>query len=790
MSADERAEKAIAEDLHARVQTLLDEHDPASSDPREFLAARFDAGLAWVHFPRGSGGLDLPRAFRRRSRRVVRGGRATRAVAGRNGIGMGMAAPTIAAFGSASSSESCCGRCSPVSTSIASCSVSPVRDPTSPGLATRAVRDGDDWIVNGQKVWTSSAQNAQRAILVARTDPSVPKHQGLTYFVCDMTDPGVDVRPLRQITGEAEFNEVFLTDVRVPDANRLGPEGGGWKVATTTLNNERVAIGSMAGGARENGMIGKVAESWRAEPQLRNPAMHDELMRLWVAAEVARLTGLRLRQRLIAGQPGPEGAGLKVTFARLAQAISGFEIELHPESGLQYDDWTMRQPEIGRLHRPRARISLPAGEGQLDRGWHVGDPAQYHRRAHPRAAAGTPGRQRDRIEGSRPMSDLLYSDTEEALRDSVRRLFADRCPPESVTSAYDPAPQDFSGVWHALAADLGMAGLLVPETPRRRRRERPRGVRRDGGDRSGCRAGAILVQRGAGHRRTAGGAGRHRNREAVSAGSLTAALAVPLSTAPDDPLAGVSVSSDGLTGRVTSVAGASEADVLVVPVAGADGLELHTVARDAAGVEVSPVLALDMTRPLANVGFRRRLRHAWVPARPRCDAALQTGAALLASEQLGVAQWCFETTLAYVKQRKQFGRAIGSYQAIKHRLADLWIESIPLGARPDTPPTRAPGATTTRRSPRPSRRPIAADRRACRRRMRSVARRHRDDVGVSSASVPQACQERSAGLRHRLPAPCQIGRAGRPAARQEQQWINAFSVTTWRFRRSVWAAWA
>jgi alkylation response protein AidB-like acyl-CoA dehydrogenase len=213
------------------------------------------------------------------------------------------------------------------------------------GVSTRAVRDGDNWIVNGQKVWTSSAQNARMAILVARTDPTVPKHQGLTYFLCDMTDPGVDVRPLRQITGEAEFNEVFLTDVRVPDANRLGAEGGGWKVATTTLNNERVAIGSMAGGARETGIIGKVTQAWRSEPELRNPAMHDELMRLWVEAEVARLTGLRLRQRLVAGQPGPEGAGMKVTFARLAQAISGFDIELHPEDGLRYDDWTMRQPE-------------------------------------------------------------------------------------------------------------------------------------------------------------------------------------------------------------------------------------------------------------------------------------------------------------------------------------------------------------------------------------------------------------------------------------------------------------
>jgi alkylation response protein AidB-like acyl-CoA dehydrogenase len=189
------------------------------------------------------------------------------------------------------------------------------------------------------------AQHAQMAILVARTDPTVPKHAGLTYFLIDMAQPGIDIRPLRQITGEAEFNEVFLTDIRVPDANRLGPEGGGWQVATTTLNNERVAIGSRSDIPREGAHIGKVAAAWRNEPVLRNPAMHDELMRLWVEAEVLRLSAEQLRQRAAAGQPGPEGAGMKVAFARLAQAISGFEIELHAESGLRYDDWTMRRPE-------------------------------------------------------------------------------------------------------------------------------------------------------------------------------------------------------------------------------------------------------------------------------------------------------------------------------------------------------------------------------------------------------------------------------------------------------------
>ena len=275
------------------------------------------------------------------------------------------------------------------------------------------------------------------------------------------------------------------------------------------------------------------------------------------------------------------------------------------------------------------------------------------------------------------MSDLLYSDTEEALRDSVRRLFADRCPPESVMHAYGPAPQDFSDVWRALAADLGMAGLLVPEEL--------------GGAGAGAREAAVVMEEigravapvpflSSAVLATVAllEAGDTETVKGLAAGSLTAALAVSLSTAPDDAVAGVEVgaSASGLTGRVTSVAGASEADMLVVPVFGPDGLELHTVSRDAAGVDVSPVLTLDMTRPLATVEFSSAAssRVGAAPAEAAVRAALETGAALLASEQLGIAQWCFDTTLAYVKQRRQFGRAIGSYQAIKHRLADLWIE--------------------------------------------------------------------------------------------------------------------
>ncbi|OBI92313.1 acyl-CoA dehydrogenase family protein [Mycobacterium sp. 1245805.9] len=335
----------VTADLTARVQALLDEHDPATTEAREFLGAQYDAGLAWVHLPQGFGGLGLPRSAQQLVDARLAAAGAPVGGTVKNYIGMGMAAPTIAAFGTDEQKRKFLRPLFTGEQIYCQLFSEPGAGSDLAGVSTRAVRDGDSWIVNGQKVWTSQAQHADMAILVARTDPTVPKHAGLTYFLCDMTQPGVEVRPLRQITGEAEFNEVFLTDVRVPDANRLGPEGGGWRVATTTLNNERVAIGTRAGTPREGGHIGKVAGAWRDQPALRKPAMHDELMRLWVDAEALRLTGERSRQQASTGQPGPEGAGMKVAFARLAQAISGFEIELHGEAGLRYDDWTMRRPE-------------------------------------------------------------------------------------------------------------------------------------------------------------------------------------------------------------------------------------------------------------------------------------------------------------------------------------------------------------------------------------------------------------------------------------------------------------
>ncbi|WP_225635029.1 acyl-CoA dehydrogenase family protein [Streptomyces solaniscabiei] len=334
-----------ADELRRRTQELLAAHPPAGTDRLDFLRARFDAGLAWVHYPEGLGGLGAPRSLQAVVDAELAAAGAPDNDPRRIGIGLGMAAPTILHYGTEEQKRRLLRPLWTGEEVWCQLFSEPGAGSDLAALGTRAVREGDTWVVHGQKVWTSSAHLARWAILIARTDPDVPKHRGITYFLCDMTDPGVEVRPLRQITGEAEFNEVFLTDVRIPDAMRLGETGDGWRVAQTTLNNERVAIGGTPI-PREGGMIGKIAETWRARPDLRTHDLHQRLLGLWVEAEVARLTGVRLRQQLSAGQPGPEGAGMKLNFARLNQEISGLEVELLGEEGLLYDDWTMRRPEL------------------------------------------------------------------------------------------------------------------------------------------------------------------------------------------------------------------------------------------------------------------------------------------------------------------------------------------------------------------------------------------------------------------------------------------------------------
>ena len=194
-------------------------------------------------------------------------------------------------------------------------------------LKTRAVRDGDEWVVTGQKVWTSIAQFSRRCMLVARTDPESVKHRGLTYFALDMRSPGVTVRPLRQITGEPEFNELFLEEVRIPDADVVGPVGGGWKVALTTLANERSGLGFYNQVEMRQKLDRLIAEL-RVSNQLSDPLIRAELAELHVRTEILRLTAYRVLASIEKyGQPGPEGSLTKWMWSETNQRLMQFATE-------------------------------------------------------------------------------------------------------------------------------------------------------------------------------------------------------------------------------------------------------------------------------------------------------------------------------------------------------------------------------------------------------------------------------------------------------------------------------
>jgi alkylation response protein AidB-like acyl-CoA dehydrogenase len=211
------------------------------------------------------------------------------------------------------------------------------------------VRDGDHWVLNGQKVWTTVAHLSRWGMLLARTNPDAPKHDGLSYFLLDMHAKGVEVRPLYQITGEAEFNEVFLNDVRIPHAHMLGKEGQGWQVAITTLMNERVAIGGGGPKRKGGGGIGQLVKLWRDRaPGARSAAqealLRDRVTRCWIDAELLRITSQRARAAQKAGNPGPEGSVGKLFQAEMNKRLWETAIDVLGADGLSYEaGYALRQ---------------------------------------------------------------------------------------------------------------------------------------------------------------------------------------------------------------------------------------------------------------------------------------------------------------------------------------------------------------------------------------------------------------------------------------------------------------
>ena len=351
--------------VRERIDKLLANNDP-KGNPQDIWGAQFDLGLAWVHFPEGYGGLGLSPKLQEIVERELRKA-GVPSNFGRNPIGLGMGAPVVLTHGSEEQKQRYLRpnfTCEEIWCQLFS---EPGAGSDVASLSTRAVRDGDEWIVNGQKVWTTLAHLARWGMIITRTDPDAVKHKGMTYFVVDMHAPGVEVRPLYQITGEAEFNEVYFTDVRIPDAERLGEVGEGWRVSLTTLMNERVAIGGQTP-VRGGGFIGEAVKAWKAKGHT-DPVLRDRLMQLWVRAEALRLTNIRASQKRAVGTPGPEGSIGKMMSADLNKEVSAFTMNLLGADGmLKPDGYPMARPQHANLWNNPQQAFLRARANSIEGG--------------------------------------------------------------------------------------------------------------------------------------------------------------------------------------------------------------------------------------------------------------------------------------------------------------------------------------------------------------------------------------------------------------------------------------
>lgn len=342
---------------------------------REWWRLLADAGWAFPSWPEGFGGRGLGKQA---ARAAVRARHEAGAFGPPNGVATFLVAPTVMHYGTAEQQA----RHLPgiVDGTAPWCQLfsEPGAGSDMAALATRAERDGDEWVVNGQKVWSSGAQNAAWGILIARTDPDQPKHRGITYFLIDMHQPGVEVRPLREMTGDAAFNEVFFTDARVAEADRLGELGEGWRVAMTTLSHERdpdnaglgdtppfaavdldERVGDHAAAVMETADGFSLAMMGQAGPlfdrvvnehaDTTDPVFRQELMRLVSTRRTTQLSARRAAASIKAGgQPGPEVSTLKLQGSSLNRAMREVGLGALGAAGmLEHDD----APIDGLFHR-------------------------------------------------------------------------------------------------------------------------------------------------------------------------------------------------------------------------------------------------------------------------------------------------------------------------------------------------------------------------------------------------------------------------------------------------------
>ena len=325
--------------VDAAIDALLEAHDPSAEGYEEFRGHQFDHGLAWVMYPEGHGGLGVrPQLQRHVNQRL---GEAGAPPMDGSMFFIALAGPTIVTHGSEEVKKRFLRPMFTGEEKWCQLFSEPGAGSDFAGLGTKAVQDGDEWIVNGQKVWNTLAHIADWGMLVTRTDPDMPKHKGMTYFALDMKAEGVEVRPLRQITGEAEFNEVYMTDVRVPDDCRIGERGEGWRAALTTLMNERTAIGGVAESSRWMQQVKRIAKETPVGTGtlFDDPAFRRRIAELEMRHRAVVLANLRtLAAAQLGHAPGAESSILKIVGTEIFQEITELAMDAMGHDALGWKD--------------------------------------------------------------------------------------------------------------------------------------------------------------------------------------------------------------------------------------------------------------------------------------------------------------------------------------------------------------------------------------------------------------------------------------------------------------------
>ena len=333
------------------------------TDQKEFLKSalewqkkKFDAGWAMLHWPKIYGGLEASPI-----ERIIWGQEEAKFDVpwGVYEIGLGMAGPVMMQYATEEQKQRYLPPMAAGEEIWCQLFSEPSAGSDVAGLRSRAVQDGSDWIINGQKVWTSGAHFCDYGIIVVRHDPDVDKHAGMTFFVIDMKSPGIDIKPIKQITGGSSFNEVYFNDVRIPDSQRLGAVGDGWRVAITTLMNERLAVGDANGADATEAFKWAQKQDDHGQPLIQNRAVRESIADWYCQASGLKNTKLRTMSALSRGDtPGPEASITKVVSANKLQAVGNFGIDSLDMAGmLKTDDTDVHSFHDAWLGAPGLRIA-------------------------------------------------------------------------------------------------------------------------------------------------------------------------------------------------------------------------------------------------------------------------------------------------------------------------------------------------------------------------------------------------------------------------------------------------